>query len=65
MKWLESKTFAFFFKLSSEDAESTGIPFIKYETQWKDVICTINPGETKGEDYLPFFKKAYFYMVGE
>jgi len=65
IKWIGSKTFAFFFKLGKEEAEQIPIPMTKYETQWKEAVYYIEPGKTKTKDFLPLFEMAYKKLTGE
>ena len=65
IKWIGSKTFAFFFKISKGEAEKIPIPMTKYETQWKEAVYYIEPGKTKTRDFLPLFEMAYKKLTGE
>lgn len=65
IKWIGSKTFAFFFKLSEEEAKQIPIPMTKYEAQWKEAVYYIEPGKTKTKDFLPLFEMAYKKLTGE
>jgi len=65
IKWIGSKTFAFFFKLDQKQAESAPIKMTKYETQWKEAVYYIEPGKTKTKDFLPLFEMAYKKLTGE
>lgn len=65
IKWIGSKTFAFFFKVGEEEAEQIPIPMTKYETQWKEAVYYIEPGKTKTKDFLPLFEMAYKKLTGE
>jgi len=65
IKWVGSKTFAFFFKLTQKEAEETGIPMTKYETLWKEAVYYIDPKKTKTDDFFPLFEKAYKKLTGE
>ncbi len=47
IQWVSSKTFAFFFKLSQQEALSSPIPMTKYETQWKQAVYNIDPKKNK------------------
>jgi len=64
IKWIGSKTFAFFFKLSEEDAKQVNIPMSRYETQWKEAVYYIEPGKTKIKDFEPLFEMAYKKLTG-
>lgn len=65
IKWVGSKTFAFFFKLSPEEARSVKIKMTRYDYQWKEATYYIDPGKTKVHDFLPLFKKAYERLTGK
>ena len=65
IKWIGSKTFAFFFKLGEEEAKQIPIPMTKYEAQWKEAVYYIEPEKTKTKDFLPIFEKAYNKLTGE
>ncbi len=65
IKWIGSRTFAFFFKLSKKEAETvTNIKMTRYESLWKEAIFYIEPGKTKVKDYLPLFEEAYKKLTG-
>jgi hypothetical protein len=64
IQWIGTKTFAFFFKISEVEAKEVGIPITKYEAQWKQALCYIDPGKTKTKNYLPLFEKAYKKVAG-
>lgn len=65
IKWVGSKTFAFFFKLTQEEAEETGLKMTKYESLWKEAVYYIEPKKTKTMDFMPLFEKAYKKLTGE
>ncbi len=64
IQWVGSKTFAFFFKLSEEEAKQADIQMTKYEGQWKQAVYYIEPGKTKIKDYEPLFEMAYRKLTG-
>ncbi|MBW1699654.1 MAG: hypothetical protein JRH18_17225 [Deltaproteobacteria bacterium] len=64
IQWVGTKTFAFFFKLSEDEAKSTNIKLTKYESQWKQAVYYIVPGKTKIEEYEPLFELAYKKLTG-
>ncbi|MFQ5353605.1 MAG: hypothetical protein ACE5DR_01545 [Thermodesulfobacteriota bacterium] len=64
IKWVGSKTFAFFFKLSAEEAKELQPGMTKYESQWKEAIYYIEPGKTMVRDYKGLFEKAYKKLTG-
>jgi len=65
IKWIGSKTFAFFFKIRKEEAEKIPISMTRYETQWKEAVYYIEPGKTNPRDFLPLFEMAYKKLTGE
>ena len=65
IKWIGSKTFAFFFKLDQKQAESVPIEMTKYDSQWKEAVYYIEPRKTKTKDFLPLFEMAYKKLTGE
>jgi len=64
IQWMGTKTFAFFFKLSEEEATKIDIPMTKYEGLWKQATYYIEPGKTRTKDYLPLFEMAYKKLAG-
>lgn len=64
IKWIGSKTFAFFFKLSEEEINETGVEVTKYEPQWKEGYYYIEPGKTKIEECEKLFTKAFQKIAG-
>jgi hypothetical protein len=64
IQWVGTKTFAFFFKLSEDEAKSANIKLTKYESQWKQAVYYIVPGKTKIEEYEPLFELAYKKLTG-
>ncbi len=65
IKWIGSKTFAFFFKLDQKEAEDIPIKMTRYDNQWKEAVYYIEPGKTKTKKFLPLFKAAYRKLTGE
>lgn len=65
IKWLGTKTFGLFFKISKRDAEKFKIPFTRYETLWKEAVYVIEPGRTKLQDFKKLFELAYKNISGE
>lgn len=59
IQFVGSKTFAFFIKLSEEQANQVDIKMTRYESGWKQAIYFINPNTTKVRDFLPLFELAY------
>lgn len=64
IKWTGSKNFAFFFKLSEQEAKKIPIKMTKYEAEWKEAVYYIKPGETKTKEFVPLFEKAYQRLTG-
>ena len=64
IKWVGSKTFAFFFKLSEQEANKTEIDMTRYESQWKEAVYYIDPGKTKVSDYRVLLEMAYKKLTG-
>jgi hypothetical protein len=65
IKWVGSKTFAFFFKLSEKEADSYKVPMTKYQGMWKEAVFYIDPQKTKTRDFSELFEKAYNKLTGE
>ena len=65
IKWIGSKTFAFFFKLPEEEAKGVDIQMTKYENQWKEAVYYIDPKTTKISNLEPLFERAYKKLSGE
>lgn len=65
VKWIGSKTFAFFFKLTEEEAQGLGPAMTRYEAEWKEAVYFIEPGKTKVGDYTPLFEAAYKKLSGD
>lgn len=65
IKWIGSKTFAFFFKLPKVEAEEVGMPMTKYESQWKEAVYYIDPAKTKIPDFKALFELAYKKLSGD
>jgi hypothetical protein len=65
IKWIGTKSFAFFFKLSEQEANSINIPMTRYETLWKEAVYYIEPKKTKTIDFIELFEMAYKKLTGE
>lgn len=64
--WVGSKTFAFFVKLPEEECSKfTKFKTNRYEKEWNQAVYYITPGETKVEDFVPLFEKAYQHLTGK
>jgi len=64
IKWVGSKTFAFFFKLTEQEANNLQPEITKYENQWKEAVYYIEAGKTQVSDYQKLFEKAYKKLTG-
>jgi hypothetical protein len=65
IKWIGTKTFAFFFKLPEDEAKEVDIEMTKYESQWKEALYYIEPGKTKIATFQPLFKQAHKKLSGD
>ena len=65
IKWVGSKTLAFFFKLPEREVKSAGFQMTKYETQWKEAYFYLDPAKTSVKEFKPLFEKAYSKLTGE
>lgn len=65
IKWIGSKTFAFFFKISEKEAKKYKLPMTRYESQWKEAVYFIDPAKTKTHNFLPLFEFAYKKLSGD
>lgn len=64
IKWIGTKTFAFFFKLSEQEAKKLKPEMTKYESLWKEAVYYIEPGKIKVSDYKDLFERAYRKLTG-
>lgn len=68
IKWIGTKTFAFFFKLPKSVAEkiqTKGLKMDRYEDQWKEAVYKVDHKKTKVKTFLPLFKKALESVTGQ
>jgi hypothetical protein len=65
VEWINSKTFAFWVKVSELEARKFSIPYTKYSSQWKQAYYSIDPQKTKTHDFIEIFEKAYKDRTGE
>lgn len=66
VKWVGTKTIAFFFKLQEDEIDDKYKHLItKSEPRWKEVYINIEFGKTKAEDLLPLFKLAAKKQIGD
>lgn len=64
IKWIGSKTFAFFFKMSEPESRKFSVPITRYESEWKEAVCFIEPGKTKTSNYMKLFDFSYKKLTG-
>jgi hypothetical protein len=64
IQWIGTKTFAFFFKLSENEAKRCPVRMTKYESLWNQAAYYIEPEKTKTKDFLPLFRAAYKKLTG-
>jgi hypothetical protein len=64
VRWMGSKTIAFFVMISQDDAEKLQPLFTKYDSSWKEAQYYIDPSKTKTKDFIPIFEHAYQKMSG-
>lgn len=68
IKWIGSKTFAFFFKLPESIAKKIqpkGLNMDRYEDQWKEAFYIVDHKKTKVKTFFPLFKKALELVTGQ
>jgi len=65
IKWVGSRTFTFFFKLSEAEARELAPEMTKYVSAWKEAYYYIDPKQTKVSDFKPLFEKAYRKLTGD
>lgn len=61
IKWLGSRSFGLFFKVSEAHARKLapkGTPMSRYEKQWKEAVFRVEPGVTKVRSFTPLFMAA-------
>jgi len=64
VKWMGTRTFAFFLKLSEQEAKRTGIEMSRYDRQWKEAMYFVEPGKTEVKAFAPLFEMAYKKLSG-
>jgi len=64
IKWVGSKTFAFFFKLAEKDACRIKRDISKYYKLWKEAVYYIEPGKTKVCDFMSLFDASLRQLAG-
>jgi hypothetical protein len=66
IEWVSAKTFAFFVKLPEDECVKFPKPkMTRYIKGWKQGVYHITPSETKVEDFVPLFEKAYQHLTGK
>lgn len=65
VKWMGSKTFAFFFKISEDEARRLNPKMTRYEDAWKQAVYNIEPGKTITRDFVPLFRAAHKRLTGD
>ena len=68
VKWIGSKSFAFFFKLPEKVARGLSpkeTEMLRYEDQWKEAVFRIEPGKTTVESFAPLFRAAVETLTGK
>ena len=63
IKWIGTKSFAFFFKMSREEAKKFKLPMTRYEDLWKEAVYLIEPGKTKVKNFTNMLKFCYKKVV--
>lgn len=64
VKWIGSKTFAFFVKISEEEANKHKIKMTKYDADFKEAVYYIEPGKTKTRSFKQLFRSAHKRLLG-
>lgn len=63
LKWISSKTFVLFVKLSESEAKKTGVKLTKYDAIWKEAIVQVDPSKLQPEELKPLLEAAYVKKV--
>ena len=64
IRWMNSKAFAFSFKISEKEAKKFGLPLTKYDNQRGRAVYYIEPKKTKTSDFIPIFEHCYKQIGG-
>jgi hypothetical protein len=59
LKWISSRTFVIFAKLSEAEAKKTGVKLSKYDSVWKEAIVQVDPGKLMLDEIRPLLEAAY------
>ena len=59
IKWIGTKTFAFFANFTKNEAEQLGVEFTRYSEQRKQAYYYVDPPSTKTENFTSVFELAY------
>ncbi|MBI4504770.1 MAG: hypothetical protein HY691_04485 [Chloroflexi bacterium] len=68
IKWIGSKSLAFFFKLPEDVARRLspkGVEMANYENQWKEAVFLVEPGSTTVESFAALFRAAVETLTGK
>lgn len=64
IKWLGSRTFGIFIKISRTEANRHKPKPVRYAARWKEAYYTIEPDKTKIADFVPLFESACRSVAG-
>lgn len=64
IKWVGTKSFAFFIKITEDETKKFNIAPTKYESHWKEAVYYIEPGKTKVEEYIKILEYSYKKITG-
>lgn len=67
IKWIGTKTFAFYIKmpkLIAERIQPKGLKMDKYSERWGAAVYYVNPDKTKVSAFIPLFEKAFNELSG-
>jgi hypothetical protein len=64
IKWIGTKTFALFLKLSESEAAALSPKMTRYENQWKEAVYYIDPTSTSTDEFKPLLERAYKKVTG-
>jgi hypothetical protein len=64
LKWISSKTFVLFVKVTESEAQKTGVNITKYDSLWKEAIVQFDPAKLQLDELKPLLEAAYTKKVG-
>jgi len=64
LKWVGTKSFVLFVKLSEAEAKKTGVKLTKYDSVWKEAIVQFDQSALKPNEFKPLLEAAYNKNVG-